>query len=74
MSDASNTPSVPHREGVVEVYDHEGQYLGCMGRETWDAILETQREIDVINDTLRKMNMPERQRNHFTESIKVVKP
>jgi hypothetical protein len=27
------------REGIVTVYDHEGVYLGCMGREAWDSAL-----------------------------------
>lgn len=27
------------REGMVTVYDHEGRYLGCMGRESWNVLL-----------------------------------
>lgn len=30
----------PSREGMVTVYDHEGEYVGCMGRESWDWLLE----------------------------------
>ena len=28
------------REGVVNVLDHEGNYLGCMGSETWAWMLD----------------------------------
>ena len=32
-------PEGGHREGIVEVYDWNGQYLGCMGVRQWDALL-----------------------------------
>ena len=28
------------REGIVNVIDHEGNYLGCMGTATWAALQE----------------------------------
>jgi hypothetical protein len=28
------------REGIVSVYDHEGNYAGCMGSETWQWTLD----------------------------------
>lgn len=28
------------REGMVTVYDYDGNYVGCMGRESWDWLLE----------------------------------
>jgi hypothetical protein len=38
-----------HREAVVEVYDHEGRYLGCMGAETWQSAIaaEARRRVRV---------------------------
>jgi hypothetical protein len=27
------------REGFVTVYDHEGEYVGCMGVGLWTALL-----------------------------------
>ncbi|MBA2633459.1 MAG: hypothetical protein H0U86_10760 [Chloroflexi bacterium] len=27
------------REGMVTVYDYQGRYVGCMGRETWEEML-----------------------------------
>lgn len=32
--------TVEPREGMVTVYDSDGQYLGCMGIETWNGLLE----------------------------------
>jgi DTW domain-containing protein YfiP len=34
---------VEGREGIVVVYDSmTGEYLGCMGRETWERLLKQQ--------------------------------
>lgn len=30
---------VQGREGMVEVYDHHGEYVGCMGEETWASLI-----------------------------------
>lgn len=30
------------REGMVTVYDSLGQYLGCMGVETWGSLLDSE--------------------------------
>lgn len=39
-------------EGIVTVYDCEGYYVGCMGRETWDRLLhESASEIFVGSST-----------------------
>jgi hypothetical protein len=34
------TGRVDHREGVYEVYDHEGRYVGCIGSEAWDKLMD----------------------------------
>lgn len=33
------SPKTHSREGMVTVWDHEGGYLGCMGINTWRALL-----------------------------------
>lgn len=41
----SKPQNVPEgREGILTVYDSmTGEYLGCMGKHTWDRLLEESR-------------------------------
>jgi hypothetical protein len=32
-------PEGGHREGIVEVYDDTGRYLGCMGARRWERLM-----------------------------------
>ena len=33
-------PLAEGREGMVTVYDHDGRYVGCIGRETWRWLID----------------------------------
>lgn len=35
---AADREPVEHREGIVEVYDAHGKYLGCLGERTWGLL------------------------------------
>lgn len=39
--EAANRPVEP-REGMVTVYDSDGKYVGCMGAETWQQLLDSE--------------------------------
>ena len=46
-----------NREGMVTVYDDQGRYAGCMGRETWDWLLargHSKSSIAAENERLRE--------------------
>ncbi len=39
---AEEPPKIEHREGIHEVYDHEGRYVGCIGRERWNELIRAE--------------------------------
>lgn len=48
------------REGIVSVYDYEGNYVGCMGSETWQwtlsgGIAKLKADLEAAREALENM-------------------
>jgi hypothetical protein len=39
VTPAENQQTVEAREGIVTAYEHHGDYVGCIGRKTWDWLI-----------------------------------
>lgn len=50
---AQRAETVEHREGMMEVYDWEGRYKGCIGSETWAKLLADPGRADRLAEALR---------------------
>jgi hypothetical protein len=63
------------REGMVTVYDHEGEYVGCMGVESWEAQLRSGQSFAVLAAELERVTAALREalvlRNAIFRSVPV---